>query len=106
MTLLRHILAVLCETSYHGRGIGRRRGSTAWPPCSPDLKPLDLYLCGHLTTLVYAPPVDNEKGLYRTVDACQTIRNYPGISEWMQSSMLRRVKACIELNGGHFEHSL
>jgi hypothetical protein len=29
---------------------------------------------------VYAAPVDNEEALYHLiVDACQTIRNYPGI---------------------------
>jgi hypothetical protein len=36
------------------------------------------------TCLVYAAPVDNEEALhYRIVDACQTIRNYPGIFERM-----------------------
>jgi hypothetical protein len=37
------------------------------------------------------------------VDACQTIRNYPSIFEWMRRSMMRRVEACIESRGGHFE---
>jgi hypothetical protein len=56
-------------------------------------------------TLVYAAPVDNEEALHhRTVDTCQTIRNFPGIFERMQRSMRRRVKACIEYHGGHFEH--
>jgi hypothetical protein len=36
----------------------------------------------HLETLVYATPVDNEEALRRrTVDAYQTIPNYPGIFE-------------------------
>jgi hypothetical protein len=43
-------------------------------------------------TLVYAAPVDNEEALHhRTVDACQTIRNCPGIFERMLRSMIRRV---------------
>jgi hypothetical protein len=58
-------------------------------------------------SLVYAAPVDNEDALHhRIVDACQTIRNYPGIFERMRRSMLRRVEACIESHGGHFEHLL
>jgi hypothetical protein len=57
--------------------------------------------------LVYAAPVDNEEALHhRIVDACQTIRNYPGIFERMRRSMMRRVEACIESYGGHFEHLL
>jgi hypothetical protein len=60
----------------------------------PDLNPLDIYLWGHLKTLVYAAPVDNEEALHhRTVDACQTIRNYPGIFERMQQFIVRRVEA-------------
>jgi hypothetical protein len=64
----------------------------------------DFYLWRHLKTLVYAAPVDNEGALHhRTVDACQTIRIYPGIFERMRWSMMRRVEACTESHG-HFEH--
>jgi hypothetical protein len=89
---------------YHGRRIGRG-GPTAWPPRSPDLNPLDLYLWEHLRTLVYAAPVDTEETPHqRIVDACQAIRNFPGISERMRRSMMRRVEACTESHGGHFGH--
>jgi hypothetical protein len=50
--------------------------------------------------------VDNEETLHhRIVDACQTIRNYPGIFERMRRSMMRRVEACTESHGGYSEHS-
>jgi hypothetical protein len=56
---------------------------------------------------VYAAPVDKEEALHhRTVDTCQTIRNYPGIFERMRRSVMRCVEACIEFYGGHFEHLL
>jgi hypothetical protein len=106
--VLRAVRHVLSNT-YHNRWISTG-GPTAWPPCStPDLKPMDFYeyLWGHLKTLVYAAPVDNEETLHhRTVDACQTIRNCSGISERTQRSMMRRVEACVESHGGHFEHLL
>jgi hypothetical protein len=70
------------------------------------LAPLDFYQWGHLKTLVYADPVDNEEALHRIVDACQTIRNYPGIFERMGRSIMRRVEACTESHGGKFEHLL
>jgi hypothetical protein len=58
---------------YHNRWIGRE-GPTAWPPRSPDLSTLYFYLWEHLKTLV-----DNKQALHSVVEACQTIRNYPGI---------------------------
>jgi hypothetical protein len=90
---------------YHDRWTGR--GPTASPPRSPDVNPLDFYLWGHLKTLVYAVPVDNEEALHhRILDACRTICNYPGIFERMRRSMMRCIEACIESHGGHFEHLL
>jgi hypothetical protein len=66
-----HILAVLCEVAYHDRGIGTG-GATAWSPRSPDFNPLDFYLWGHLKSLVYAVPVDNEEALHhRIMNACK-----------------------------------
>jgi hypothetical protein len=57
----RAVRNVLNDT-YHDLLIGRG-GRTAWPPCSPDLNPLDFSLWKHLNTLVYAVPVDNEETL-------------------------------------------
>jgi hypothetical protein len=59
------------SNTYHDRWIGRG-GPTAWPPRSPDF-----YLWGHLQTLLYSDPVDNEEALHRIVDACQIICNCP-----------------------------
>jgi hypothetical protein len=101
-TFSRAVRDVLSNT-YHDRCIGRG-GPIARPPRSPDLNPLDFYVWGHQQTLVHAAPVGNEEALhYRIVDACQTIRNYPGIFERMRRSMLRRMEACIASHGGHFE---
>ncbi|PNF41777.1 hypothetical protein B7P43_G03441 [Cryptotermes secundus] len=51
--------------------------------------------------------VDNEEDPHhRTVDACQTIRKYPGIFEQMRRSVMRRVDACFESRGGNIEHLL
>jgi hypothetical protein len=76
-------------------GIGNR-GPTAWPPRPPDLNFLDFYLWQHLKSLVYAAPIDKEDTLHHS--------SYPGIFELMQSSMMRRVEACIESHGGHLQN--
>jgi hypothetical protein len=100
MMVFRAVRDVLSNTS-HDRWIDTG-GPTAWPPRStPDLNPPDFYLWRHLNTLVYAAPVDNEVTLHhRIVDACQTIRSYPGIFERMWQSLMRRVEACIESHAG------
>jgi hypothetical protein len=90
------------NNTYHDRWIGRG-GPTAWPPRSPDLNPLYFYLWGHLNTHVYALLLTLH---HRTVDACQTIRNCHAIFGRMRRSMVRRIEACIESHGGHFEHLL
>jgi hypothetical protein len=90
------------NNAYHDGGIGRG-GPTAWPPRSPDLYPLDFYVWGHHTTHVSTAPVDNEEA-HRIVDACQTIRNYPGMFARMRRPMMKRVQACTESDGGQFEH--
>jgi hypothetical protein len=47
---------------------------------------------GYLNTFLYAAPVDNEEALqHRIVDGCQTIRNYPGISELMRRPGMSRI---------------
>jgi hypothetical protein len=88
------------NNTIHGRWIGRGE-QTAWSPRSPDLNPLSLYLCGYLKPIVYTAPADNEETFHhRIVDACHTIRNYPGIFEGiLLKYMLRRVEACIESQG-------
>jgi hypothetical protein len=92
------------NNTYHSRWIGRG-GPTAWPPRPPDLNPLSFNLWGHLKTLVYGTLLDSEEALHHCiVDACQTIRNYPGIFARMRRSMMRHVEACTESHGGHFEH--
>jgi hypothetical protein len=57
--------------------------------------------------LVYVASVDNEEALHHPiVNVCQTIRHYLGIFKRMRRSMMRRIEACIETHGEHYEHLL
>jgi hypothetical protein len=95
--------------SYHDRCVVNG-GPAAWLPRSTLHAKFEFsrFLSGeHLNSFVYAALVGNEEALhYRIVDACQTISNYPGIFAHVQLSMMRRVEACMESHGGHFEHLL
>ena len=94
------------DNAYPNRWIGRG-GPYHWPPRSPDLNPLDFFLWGHLKSLVYATPVNNCEELKNRITArCEQIRDTPGILERVRESMRRRVQACIDANGSHFQHLL
>ncbi|KAJ4430312.1 hypothetical protein ANN_22525 [Periplaneta americana] len=67
------------DRRFPDRWIGRG-GPIAWPPRSPDLKPLDFYLWGHLKSLVYSSPVPDLESLRNRIVACsEDIRNTPGV---------------------------
>lgn len=92
--------------TFHGKVIAHG-GTIAWPARSPDLNPLDFFLWGHLKSQVYATPIDREEDLLaRIQDACNDIRNMPGVLARVQQSMVRRCNLCMEQRGNHFEHLL
>jgi hypothetical protein len=65
---------------------------------------ISIFILGNTQNpFVYAAPVDSEEA-HRSVGACQTIRNCPGIFARIRRSVMRRIEACIEFHGGHFEH--
>lgn len=94
------------DITYPNRWIGRG-GIHPWPPRSPDLNPLDFFLWGHLKSLVYRNPIDNVEELRnRIITSCDIIRQTPGIFERVRQSMRRRLDACIDVGGAHFEQLL
>ncbi|KAJ4443132.1 hypothetical protein ANN_04782 [Periplaneta americana] len=78
------------DRRFPDRWIGRG-GPIAWPPCSPDLNPLDFYLWGHLKSLVYSSPVPDLESLRNRIVACsEDIRNTPGVWDRVRRSMRQR----------------
>lgn len=95
----------LAETYGH-RWIGRG-GPIAWPPRSPELNPLDFYMWGHLKELVYKTPVQTREELLERIDmAFVRVRENPRICVKVRRSLCRRLNACNEADGGHFQHLL
>ncbi|GBL75441.1 hypothetical protein AVEN_63959-1 [Araneus ventricosus] len=82
-------------------------GPVAWPPCSPDLNPLDFFFWSHMKSLVYETSVDSAEDLVaRTIAAGDKINATPGIFARLLQSFLRRCELCNETRGRHFEHLL
>lgn len=100
--------SIVVREHLHGtfgrRWVGRG-GPVSWPARSPDLNPLDFFLWGYLKALVYSTPVNDLDELQQRVDqGCHLIRATVGVFERVRMSMRRRCRACLEMEGGHFEH--
>jgi hypothetical protein len=53
-----------------------------WPGRSHDMNPLDLYVCGHINSVLYATPLNDVMELQQKVIAiCEDIRKRNGVFE-------------------------
>ena len=87
-----------------------RGGPVARPARSPDLNPLDFHLWRRLKSIVHATSIEHAEILRsydnRTEQGFRQIRETPGTIERVTRCMTRRVQACLQTQGGHFEHLL
>jgi len=61
------------DATFPNRWIGRH-GLTPWPPRSPDITPLDFFLCGYVKDKVFSTPVPDITNLKaRITDAFATV---------------------------------
>lgn len=90
--------------TFGNRWIGRG-GPIAWPARSPDLTPLDYFLWGYTKNIVYKQaPTTREDMQGRIRRVFQEIT--PDILIQVRASFIRRLRVCIDNNGGHFENFL
>jgi Helix-turn-helix domain (DUF4817) len=96
----------LLDTSFPQKWIGKG-GNMNWPPRSPDLTPLDFFIWGDIKSKVYSSgkPASIEILRERVINGFNELRGEIPAKRWDQS-LRKRVAACIEQGGGHFEHLL
>lgn len=90
---------------YPGRWIGRS-GAISWPARSPDLNPLDFFYWGALKEKVYSKPIETLAQLRANITESVEDINSRGYARLIKRSFLKRIRACIETDGRHFEHLL
>lgn len=85
-----------------------KSGTIRWPPNSPDLTPLDTFLWGYLKNKVYGNNLNNEDDIKNSVrDEINILNN--NHNDFIQNAtqnLLKRLRLCVEKQGGHFEHLL
>lgn len=91
------------DQTYPNRWIGRG-GPMAWPARSPDLNPLDYFMWGYIKQVVYRGDVhDQQRTKTLIVDAFKSLKDSAGLVKAVNNHT-RRVKLCLQENGGHVEH--
>lgn len=94
------------NNAFEGRWIGLR-GPVYWPPFSPDMTACDFYLWGVVKAYVdKGDPRSDDHARQLIVEAFDQIRRNQGQDQHLshvQSSIIERIKMCIERRGGHFE---
>lgn len=91
------------NNTYPDRWIGRL-GPILWPPRSPDLNPLDFFYWGCIKEKVYNKSVATIEELRTRVQLAAREIEESGYARRIKRSFIRRCRACIAANGGHFEH--
>ncbi|GBL87568.1 hypothetical protein AVEN_165175-1 [Araneus ventricosus] len=78
-------------------------GCAEWPPRSPGLNLLDIFLWGYIKQRVNAnPPPTLQELRNRITDACASVS--PAMLYNVQREVQSRVQMCIVAEGHHFEH--
>ena len=76
-----------------------------WPPNSPDLNPVDYHVWSVLEQRVYRTRIRDINHLRaRLVEEWQKFDQK--IIDWAVNQWRRRLRACVQEEGGHFEHKL
>lgn len=92
------------DREFPNRWIGRA-GPQNWPARSPDLTSPDFFLWGYIKSLVYEIPVTTPQDMKRRIkDAFENIT--PSVLCNVKHSFLKRIRLCIEKDGGTFEQFL
>jgi hypothetical protein len=84
---------------FPGRWVGHE-GPIPWPPRSPDITPLDFFLCGYVKDIVYKTPVISLDEIKLTiVTAIET----PQMLENTRREMQYRLDILRAKKGAHVE---
>jgi hypothetical protein len=74
-----------------------------WPPWSPNLNPSDYHVWRHMKDMVWARTVNmREELLQQILSVARSINNAAMLLK-VTSSLVTRVRKCIQADGGHFE---
>jgi len=87
---------------FPNRWIGRG-GAQNLPLRSPDLNPLDYHVWGYMKAMVYARKLNTKEELFQRILSAARSINKAAVLRKSTSSLVTRVRKCIQAEGRHFE---
>ena len=78
-------------------------GAQNWPSQSLDLNSLDYHVWGYMKAMVYAHKVNPGEELLQWILSAAESINSAAMLRKVTSSLVTRVRKCIQSDGGHFE---
>lgn len=96
--VVRRYLNSQCRNGWIGRG-----GTIQWPPRSPGLNPLDLFLWGYFKELVYEKENQTDEELRQKISEATNVINN---NEQSFRNFIRRCPLCVRTRRRNFEHFL
>lgn len=98
--VIRDFLSQNFPSGWIGRGAGAMK---QWPARSPDFNPLDFYLWGFVSNLVYQIQPTSIQDLQLKIE--EAIDNItPEMLRRVQLNFMKRMHKCIEKHGNIYEH--
>ena len=93
------------NTMFDGQWIGRR-GPVNWPARSPDFNPMDFFVWDFVKEDIYKQEraVTPEELWEKIQDASEKIT--PEMIQATKQSFIKRMRCCLDQNGGHVENVL
>lgn len=99
-----NVVRAALNDKLEGRWLGRR-GAIEWPARSPDLTPLDFFFWGYLKNKVYSV---KQRTLVELKDSIRhhicNLNHDKELLKRVAMSVNDRIRKCINVDGGHFEH--
>ena len=77
-----------------------------WPPCSPDLSPLDFHLWQEWETALGERQFTSQLELRAMIVRTVSCLDPEAAEKARTTAFIRRCLACVRAKGGHFEHRL
>ena len=101
----------LASRNWLARNFGDRvislKTNFVWAPYSPDLNPLDFFLWGHLKDVVYRDvPLSLQELKDSITQHIHRINNDKDLCNRVILNFQKRIRLCLQRDGGHLEHSL
>ncbi|GFW34018.1 uncharacterized protein TNCV_287021 [Trichonephila clavipes] len=102
---IRHQVKALISANFGDNSVISRHFPDAWPSCSPDLNPCDLWLWGFIKDRIYSGGIRTLPDLKASI-VHHVAEIHRELLRVAIKNAIKRFQYVIDVNGAHIEHIL